>query len=181
MHSSTNALNRQVCAFISPRRFELCSSNTATKPEKSCTKSTDAPLTCLPLRFPGIAGPWGACYSTSADGSTPTLRLTVRSFSRSCTCDWGKNRVYRYPRSKILTCLWFASKQDRTALPLGPCCASISSSNIPVLRSLEGRGTADCTPVPVALHRVGAGLHADHVRVLTLTRTGTISARLMGS
>ena len=146
MHSSTNALNRQVCAFISPRRFELCSSNTATKPEKSCTKSTDAPLTCLPLRFPGIAGPWGACYSTSADGSTPTLRLTVRFFSRSCTCACQKTILQKQDSHLSVVCIKARSDSSLLGSLHGTvlCFDLISPFSPPALA--RSRGTADCTP-----------------------------------
>ena len=69
-------------------------------------------------------------------------------------------------RNKILTYLWFASKQDRTAPYLGPSmgpsCASISFPRFPLLRSLEAGVPQTARPVPVTLHRVGAGLHADH-------------------
>ena len=64
--------------------------------------------------------------------------------------------------NKILTCLRFPSKQDRTAPSLGPCCADlIPPISPPALRSRAGVPQT-ARPVPVALHRVGAGLHADH-------------------
>ena len=103
-------------------RFELCSGNTATVSEKHEQNRLTHHIHAFLSAFPVL-------QVRGELAIRPAPMAKSHRWGRPCAPSAGlalvpaqKHRLYQSSRNKILTCLRFPSKQDRTAPSLGPCC-----------------------------------------------------------